>query len=90
VQDLTIDPFEYTNKHSHIWRGKDVVVWFTQKLDNSFSVSAFYDFGDVKRRFFLEIKNVGARVEFKNDEISEEKFEEILAEIKEVEKILGQ
>ena len=52
-----IDPFKAARKNAHIWHGENATIWYNEKLDGSFSVLVLYEFGEKKRRLFLEIND---------------------------------
>ena len=85
-----IDPFKAARKNAHIWHGENATIWYNEKLDGSFSVLALYEFGDKKRRLFLEINDQDRLIEFKNDELVPERFIGLLQEIRTIEKILAE
>lgn len=78
---IEIDPFEDLRKNAHVWYGDKATLWYHEKLDGSFSLTALYNFGNKKRRLLLEIDEKNNRVEFKNGEVSEELYTHILMEI---------
>ena len=75
------DPFETLRKNGHIWEGEKATLWYHEKLDGSFTLVVLYDFDCKKRRLFLEINNQKPKVEFKNEEISDELYKHVLTEI---------
>ena len=83
-----IDPFKAARKNAHIWHGENATIWYNEKLDGSFSVLVLYEFGDKKRRLFLEINNQDRLIEFKNEVLIAERFIGLLQEIRTIEKIL--
>ena len=83
-----IDPFKAARKNAHIWHGENATIWYNEKLDASFSVLVLYEFGDKKRRLFLEINDQNRLIEFKNDEVVSEQFTGLLQEIRSIEKML--
>ena len=83
-----IDPFKAARKNAHIWHGENATIWYNEKLDGSFSVLVLYEFGDKKRRLFLEINDQDRLIEFKNDELISEQFVGLLQEIRSIEKML--
>lgn len=85
-----IDPFKAARKNAHIWHGENATIWYNEKLDGSFSVLVLYEFGDKKRRLFLEINDQDRLIEFKNDELISESFACLLQEIRTIEKMLAQ
>lgn len=85
-----IDPFKAARKNAHIWHGENATIWYNEKLDGSFSVLVLYEFGEKKRRLFLEINDQDRLIEFKNDEVVSEQFASLLQEIRVIEKILAE
>ena len=85
-----IDPFEKVRKNAHIWRGEECLIWYNERLDDSFTVLVLYDFGDKKRRLFLDVDKAGQKIEFKNDEIHDALFEKLRIEVEAVQKMLEQ
>lgn len=85
-----MDPFKDARKNAHIWRGENTILWYNEKLDGSFTVLTLYDFGDKKRRIYLEVNDQNQKVEFKNDELSKEHYDALLQEIYVVEKFLNE
>lgn len=85
-----MDPFKDARKNAHIWRGENAIIWYNEKLDGSFTVLTLYDFGDKKRRIYLEINDQNQKVEFRNDELAEEQYSSLLQEIYLIEKFLAQ
>lgn len=85
---LTIDPFENIRKNAHIWHGEHSSIWYQQRLDGSFTILTLYDFGDIKRRLFLEIDDNNQKVEFKNDALSPDEYEHLRREIEMIEKLV--
>jgi hypothetical protein len=85
---IHIDPSEYMRKNAHIWYGEKTLVWYHERLDGSFAITVLYNYGDVKRRLCLEVNDSNKKTEFKNDEISDEKFEELRTEIEAVKNML--
>lgn len=83
-----MDPFKDARKNAHIWRGENAIIWYNEKLDGSFTVLTLYDFGDRKRRIYLEVNDQNQKVEFRNDELSEEQYANLLQEIYLIEKFL--
>lgn len=83
-----IDPFKDARKNAHIWRGENAILWYNEKLDGSFTVLTLYDFGDKKRRIYLEVNDLNQKIEFKNDELSNEHYMTLLQEIYLIEKYL--
>lgn len=81
MADLELDPFENLRKNGHIWEGEKAVLWYHEKLDNSFTLTVLYDFEDKKRRLFLTVNNLKRKVEFKNEDISEELYNQIIQEV---------
>jgi hypothetical protein len=84
-----IDPFKEARKNAHIWRGENATIWYNEKLDGSFSVLVLYEFGDKKRRLFLEINDQDRLIEFKNDDLLSEQFSSLLQEILTIEKLIS-
>ncbi|MES2213335.1 MAG: hypothetical protein V4473_00665 [Patescibacteria group bacterium] len=78
---IEIDPFEDLRKNGHIWEGDKATLWYHEKLDGSFSLVVLYNFEDKKRRLFLEVNNLKRKVEFKNEDISDDLYTHILMEI---------
>lgn len=78
---IEIDPFEALRKNGHIWEGDKATLWYHEKLDGSFSLVVLYNFEDKKRRLFLEVNNLKRKVEFKNEDISDDLYTHILMEI---------
>ncbi len=76
-----IDPFETLRKNGHIWEGEKATLWYHEKLDGSFTLVVLYNFDGRKRRLFLEVNNLKRKVEFKNDEISDELYNHVLMEM---------
>jgi hypothetical protein len=85
-----MDPFKEARKNAHIWRGENTIIWYNEKLDGSFTVLTLYDFGDKKRRIYLEVNDQNQKVEFKNDELNKEHYDALLQEIFVVEKLLNE
>ncbi len=85
---VKIDPFEKARKNAHIWRGEECLIWYNERIDDSFTVLVLYDFGDKKRRLFLDVDKAGQKVEFKNEEIYDELFRKLEIEIEMVQKML--
>ncbi len=85
-----IDPFKDARKNAHIWRGENTIIWYNEKLDGSFTVLTLYDFGDKKRRIYLEVNDENQKVEFRNDELAEEQYVKLLQEIYLIEKFLAE
>jgi hypothetical protein len=85
-----IDPFKDARKNAHIWRGENSILWYNEKLDGSFTLLTLYDFGDKKRRLFLEVNDKNQRVEFKNEELSDGQFANLIQEIGVIEKMLNE
>jgi len=83
-----IDPFKDARKNAHIWRGENAIIWYNEKLDGSFTVLTLYDFGDKKRRIYLEVNDKNQKVEFRNDELTDEHYTKLLQEIFIIEKFL--
>lgn len=83
-----MDPFKDARKNAHIWRGENAIIWYNEKLDGSFTVLTLYDFGDKKRRIYLEVNDKNQKVEFKNDELREEQYVSLLQEIYLIERFL--
>ena len=86
---MKIDPFENVRKNAHIWRGEQCLIWYNERIDDSFTLLVLYDFGDKKRRLFLDVDKTGQRIEFKNEEILSELFFKIEAEINLIQRFLG-
>jgi len=84
-----IDPFKAARKNAHIWHGENATIWYNEKLDGAFSVLVLYEFGDKKRRLFLEINDQDRLIEFKNDELDDIHFSVLSQEIYAIEKILS-
>ena len=76
-----IDPFETLRKNGHIWEGEKATLWYHEKLDGSFTLVVLYNFDDKKRRLFLEVNNLKRKVEFKNEDISDDLYRHVLMEI---------
>ena len=85
-----IDPFKAARKNAHIWHGENATIWYNEKLDGSFSVLVLYEFGDKKRRLFLEINDQDRLIEFKNDELMSDRFVSLLQEVRAIEKMLNE
>src|SRR3989344_6385164 len=85
-----VDPFKDARKNAHIWRGENAIIWYNEKLDGSFTILTLYDFGDKKRRIFLEINDKNQRVEFRNDEMGENQYNRLIQEIGIIEKFLAE
>lgn len=85
-----IDPFKAARKNAHIWHGENATIWYNEKLDGSFSVLVLYEFGDKKRRLFLEINDQDRMINFKNDELMSEQFIGLLQEVRTIEKMLAE
>src|SRR3990167_7716831 len=83
-----MDPFKDARKNAHIWRGENTIIWYNEKLDGSFTVLTLYDFGDKKRRIYLEVNDCNQKVEFGNDELDEKHYVSLLQEIYLIEKYL--
>ena len=81
MADLELDPFENLRKNGHIWEGEKATLWYHEKLDNSFTLTVLYDFEDKKRKLYLEVNNLKRKIEFKNEDISEDLYKHILMEI---------
>ncbi|MBY0385104.1 hypothetical protein K2X05_08085 [bacterium] len=81
MQKFEIDPFESLRKNGHIWEGEKATLWYHEKLDGSFTLIVLYDFEDKKRRLHLEINNFKRKIEFKNEDISEDLYNQIQMEI---------
>lgn len=86
---IKIDPFSAIRKNAHIWRGEKALIWYQERLDGSFTILTLYDFGDTKRRLFLEIDNKNQKVEFKNDELLPDEYEHLKSEVETIEKLLA-
>ena len=84
-----IDPFKEARKNAHIWRGENAIIWYNEKLDGSFTVLTLYDFGDKKRRIYLEVNDKNQKIEFKNDELFQEHYDKLLQEIYIIENLLN-
>ena len=78
---IEIDIFEDLRKNGHIWEGEKTTLWYHEKLDGSFTLVALYDFEDKKRRLYLEVNNIKRKVEFKNEDISTDLYQQVLMEI---------
>ena len=78
---IELDPFQDLRKNGHIWEGEKATLWYHEKLDGSFTLTVLYDFEDKKRRLYLEVNNFKRKVEFKNEDISEELYRHVLMEI---------
>ncbi len=89
MSKIEFDPFKEARKNAHIWRGENAIIWYNERLDGSFSVLTLYDFGDKKRRIFLEVNDKNQRVEFRNDELSDLQFRNLSREIEVVEKFIA-
>lgn len=76
-----LDPFENLRKNAHIWDGEKATLWYHEKLDGSFTLVVLYNFDYKKRHLVLEVNNFKRKVEFKNEEISDELYNHILMEI---------
>jgi len=76
-----IDPFETLRKNGHIWEGEKATLWYHERLDGSFCLVVLYNFDDKKRRLFLEVNNFKRKVEFKNEDISDDLYLHVLMEI---------
>ena len=85
MSEFIIDPFQKARKNAHIWRGENAIIWYNEKLDGSFTLLTLYDFGDKKRRLFLEIDNNNQMVAFKNDELTDDLYLHLVNEIETVE-----
>ena len=85
MSEFIIDPFQKARKNAHIWRGENAIIWYNEKLDGSFTLLTLYDFGDKKRRHFLEIDNNNQMVAFKNDELTDDLYLHLVNEIETVE-----
>jgi len=83
-----LDPFKDARKNAHIWRGENAIIWYNEKLDGSFTVLTLYDFGDKKRRIYLEVNDQNQKIEFKNDELADEQYNALLQEIYLIDKFL--
>ncbi len=88
MSTIKIDPFSTIRKNAHIWRGERALIWYQERLDGSFTILTLYDFGDTKRRLFLEIDDKDQKVEFKNDELSAEAYQELKSEIETIENMM--
>lgn len=85
-----IDPFKEARRNAHIWRGENAIIWYNEKLDGSFTILTLYDFEDKKRRIYLEVNDKNRKVEFKNDELTEEHYTKLLQEIFIIEKYISE
>jgi hypothetical protein len=85
---IKIDPFENARKNAHIWRGAECLVFYNERIDDSFTLLVLYDFDGKKRRLFLDVDKSGQKVEFKNEEIHDELFRKLECEIDMVQKML--
>lgn len=90
MSKIEFDPFKDARKNAHIWRGESSILWYNEKLDGSFTMLTLYDFGDKKRRLFLEVNDKNQRVEFKNEELSDGQFANLIQEIGVIEKMLSE
>jgi hypothetical protein len=90
MSKIEFDPFKDARKNAHIWRGENAIIWYNEKLDGSFTVLTLYDFGDRKRRIYLEVNNQNQRVEFRNDELGEYQYNKLIQEIGIIEKFLAE
>jgi len=90
MSKIELDPFKDARKNAHIWRGENAIIWYNEKLDGSFTILTLYDFGDKKRRIFLEINDKNQRVEFRNDELGENQYDRLIHEIGIIEKFLAE
>ncbi len=90
MSSYSIDPFKAARKNAHIWHGENATIWYNEKLDGSFSVLVLYEFGDIKRRLFLEINDQDRLIEFKNDELIQCQFVNLLNEIQFIEKMIAE
>lgn len=86
---IKIDPFEKARKNAHIWRGEECLIWYNERIDDSFTLLVLYDFGDKKRRLFLDVDKAGQKTEFKNEEIHEELFKKLEIEVEMVQKLIS-
>lgn len=76
-----LDPFETLRKNAHIWEGEKATLWYHERLDGSFTLVVLYNFDYKKRQLYLEVNNKNKKVEFKNEDISDELYNHILMEI---------
>lgn len=86
---IKIDPFSAIRKNMHIWHGEKALIWYQERLDGSFTILTLYNFGDTKRRLFLEINDENKKVEFKNDELTSDEYEHLKNEMETIEKLLA-
>lgn len=85
---IKIDPFSRVRKNVHVWHGENTLIWYTEGVvDGSFTVLILYDFGDKKRRLFLEVDGA-QKTEFKNDELPSDQFEHLKKEVEVIERLL--
>lgn len=76
-----IDPLKELRKGIHVWRGENAVISYNEGIDGSFRVLILYDSGDKKRRLAIEINEGNQKVEFKNDELSDDLYQNLVKEI---------
>ena len=79
--EFEFDPFEMLRKNAHIWEGEKATLWYHEKLDGSFTLIVLYNFENKKRHLFLEVNNSKKKIEFKNEDISDELYNHVLMEI---------
>lgn len=84
-----IDPFKEARKNAHIWRGENSIIWYNEKLDGSFTILVLYDFGDKKRRIYLEVNEINHKIEFRNDELTDLQMASLLQDIKIIESTIA-
>jgi len=89
MPNIELDPFEHLRKNGHIWDGEKATLWYHEKLDGSFTLTILYNFGYMKRRLLLEVNDKNRRIEFKNEEISDQLYTHILMEIEAFKGISG-
>ena len=90
MSKIDFDPFREARKNAHIWRGENAIVWYNEKLDGSFTILTLYNFGDKKRRIYLEVNDKNQKVEFRNDELGDNQYNKLIHEIGIVEKFLAE
>lgn len=88
MAQIKINPFENLRKNAHVWRGENTLIWYTEgAVGGSFTVLILYDFGNEKRRLFLEVGG-SQKIEFKNEELPFDQFEHLRKEVETIERLL--
>ncbi len=88
MSEYRLDPFEGIRKNAHVWRGENCIISYNERVDGSFAVLVLYDLGDKKRRLMLEVNDRDKKVEFKNDELNDPLYSDLIKEIQFVESLL--